>query len=44
MSLAPLGLQRTHDLSGLGLSVQAAGRARHDEPRQALGYEGQGST
>jgi hypothetical protein len=29
-----------HDLSGLGLSVQAAGRAQHDAPRRTLGYEG----
>jgi hypothetical protein len=54
MTYEPLGLrdiygsripsQRcTHDLSGLGLSVQAAGRAQHNEPRRAPGYEGQGS-
>jgi hypothetical protein len=36
--------QHTHDLSGLGPSAQTAGRAQHDEPRCALGYEGQGST
>jgi hypothetical protein len=35
-------LWRTHDLSGLGLSVQADGRVQHDEPRRAPGYKGQG--
>jgi hypothetical protein len=51
MTYEPLGLrhiygpriprqQCTHDLSGLGLSAQAAGRAQHGEPRQALAYEG----
>jgi hypothetical protein len=37
------GQRRTYDLSGLGLSAQAAGRAQHDEPHRALAYEGQGS-
>jgi hypothetical protein len=32
--------RRTHDLSGLGLSVKATARAQHDEPRRALGYKG----
>ena len=34
--------RRTHDLSGLDLSVQDARRPQHDEPHQALGYKGQG--
>jgi hypothetical protein len=37
-------LRRTHDLPGLGLSAQTSSSAQHNEPRQALAYEGQEST
>jgi hypothetical protein len=53
MTYRPLGLRRiygpripskqiTHDLSGLALRSQTAGRAQHNKPHQAKGYEGQG--
>jgi hypothetical protein len=41
MTRTPLDLRRSHDLSGLGQSVQAAGRAQHDEPHKAPGHEAQ---
>jgi hypothetical protein len=44
MARASLDLWRTHDLPGLDLSAQTSGRAQHDKPRRAQGYEGQGST
>jgi hypothetical protein len=37
------GLRRTQDLSGLGLSAQAACRAQRDKSHRGLGYEGQRS-
>jgi hypothetical protein len=43
MARTHLGLRRTHDLSGLGLSAQTTGRAQHNDPRRAPSYEGQGS-
>jgi hypothetical protein len=43
MTSAPTALRRTHDLSELGLSAQAACMAQQDKPRRALGYGGQGS-
>jgi hypothetical protein len=43
MAYAPLGLRHAHDLSRLGLTVQADGKDQYDESHRALGYEGQGS-
>jgi hypothetical protein len=38
------GLWHIHDISGLGLSAQAACRAQRNKPHRDLGYIGQGST
>jgi hypothetical protein len=34
------GQRHTHDLSGLGLSVEAVGKAQQDKLRRGPGYEG----
>jgi hypothetical protein len=43
MGRPSLSQLHTYNLLGLGLNVQATGRAQHDEPHQAPGYVGHGS-